>query len=460
MSFVTTANIPLIAHADEPSQQLAFPGAKGFGKYSQGGKGGEVYIVTSLLDELENPSKGTLRYAIKSKNPRTIVFNVSGVIHLKSPLKIKYGNVTIAGQTSPGGITLTGAPVSINKSNNIIIRHLRFRLGTSGYAEDSFSVRDSEDIIIDHCSLSWSVDETASFYNNRAFTLQNSIISHSLSKSIHPKGDHGYGGIWGGANASFINNVIANHTSRTPRINGYRLKPTYKLEEEFVEIINNTIFNWGHNNIYGSENGRFNLINNYFKSGKASKIIQLVDIWYSPLIKENQAYISGNFYQYNDEITAQNWLGVNVRDAVKSKRIKLPKDHVLFSQTPIIPANNASTEQHFLDAKSNFNQVISQRNVGANRNANGIFIDSVDSLVYQQLTDEVEIVKNGIIDHEFELIGSWACFEKQFLSFPAINDDNNDGVNDAWAKNKLMASEYKTMSSEDLLFKYINELAQ
>ena len=442
---------------------LAFEGAKGFGRYSQGGKNGKLYIVTSLLDQPDNPLPGTLRHAIKQKHARTVVFAVSGVIKLQAPLKISHGYITIAGQSSPGGITLAGAPVTVSKSEQVILRYLRFRLGTFGYAEDALTVRNSENVIIDHCSMSWSVDETASLYNNRNFTLQNSIISHSLNNSIHPKGKHGYGGIWGGANASFINNIIANHASRTPRINGHRLKAPYPQADEFIELINNTVFNWQHNNVYGSENGRFDLRNNYYKAGAASKIIQFADIWYSPYIKENQAYIAGNVMAGENpiaqQLSKQNWLGINYRNAVKSKRIKSTKDSAWLTEQLL----NTSANEDYPSAKSNFTQLIQKQTAGANRNANGVFIDNVDLLVYQQLRDEVKIVKQGLIDHEFELINSWENYEQQFRGFNAIIDQNHDGIDDNWLKNwqkSAQGQQQKNIKPQDLLNIYLAQLAQ
>lgn len=437
-------------------QEIAFPTAQGFGKYATGGVNGQLYIVTSLADDAKKPTQGTLRYAIEKKHPRTIVFAVSGVIKLVDELKISHGNITVAGQTSPGGITLIGAPVTVSSSENVIIRYMRFRLGTFGYAEDSLTVRNSNTIMIDHCSLSWSVDETASFYNNRNFTLQNSIISYSLNDSIHPKGKHGYGGIWGGANASFINNIIANHASRTPRINGHRLNSPYPQDEEFVELINNIIFNWGHNNVYGSENGRFNLINNYYKPGKASNRMQFADIWYSPKIKQNQAYISGNVIEGDVELSAKNWLGVNYRKAEKAKRTVSEQNSVWLSDKAII-TSVTQPSLHYLSAEQSYLNATKLQSIGATRNANGKFIDNVDALVYQQLTDFVPIKGDGLINHEFDLIGSWPAYAKQFTGFASIVDNNQDGIDDNWLKDAKQ--EIASLAPEQILLEYLNYLA-
>ena len=269
----------------EPTTSVpAFPGAEGGGKYTTGGRAGVVVHVTTLSDERDKstgqPIQGSLRKAVQTDGTRTIVFDVAGTINLSSQLEIASGNLTIAGQTAPGdGICIAGYPVVV-KASNVIIRFLRFRMGDQNKVEgDALSINDRKNIIVDHCSFSWSTDECVSCYGNTDFTLQYCFITESLRRSVHVKGNHGYGGIWGGTNASFHHNLLAHHDSRNPRFDH-----SYVNNKCFgpVDYVNNVVYNWGGNSTYGGEGydqvRKINMINNYYKYGPAtSKKTRLVD---------------------------------------------------------------------------------------------------------------------------------------------------------------------------------------
>ena len=259
----------LLATSSVSAQELqpAFPGAEGFGRYVTGGRGGNVFHVTNLNDSGE----GSLRWALSQAGIKTIVFDVSGTIELKSKLNIP-SNTTIAGQTAPGdGICVADYPCAIN-GNNVIVRYMRFRLGndyvTTNGADgwDGFGALDKNNYIIDHCSVSWSIDECLSCIGGKNITVQWCISAQSLRHAGHTKGNHGYGGNWGGSGASFHHNLMIHHESRTPR-----LGPRYTTQlDERMDMRNNVIYNWTGNGVYGGEAMKINIVNNYYKPGPGS----------------------------------------------------------------------------------------------------------------------------------------------------------------------------------------------
>ncbi|MCM1078178.1 MAG: pectate lyase [Bacteroidales bacterium] len=267
------AALPLLATAQTETAP-AFPGAEGFGRYTTGGRGGKVIHVTNLNDS----GTGSLRAALSGTAKKIIVFDVGGYIDLKSNLPIT-SNTTILGQTAPSpGITLRYYTVEFTKGDNIICRFMRFRRSQVKDVNDGADAtwgRQRKNIILDHCSFSWSIDEVASFYDNRDFTMQWCTIGEGLN-SGHDKGDHSYGGIWGGKGASFHHNYITHVQNRAPRFNGARYnwtgydkaKYANSIQAERVDFRNCVMYNWGTGGCYGGPGGGYiNMVNNYYKAG-------------------------------------------------------------------------------------------------------------------------------------------------------------------------------------------------
>lgn len=261
------------------AQAPAFPGAEGHGRFTTGGRGGKVIHVTNLTDDASNPAEGSLRWALKQSGTKTIVFDVSGYIDLKADLSISK-NTTIAGQTAPeGGITLRYYTLHLS-GDNIIVRFIRSRRSQVKDVNDGADAiweRHRKNLLLDHCSFSWSIDEIASFYDNRDFTMQWCTLGEGLANPGHSKGAHSYGGIWGGKSASFHHNMIAHVQNRAPRFNGARYgwdgydktKYSSTVDAERVDFRNCLMYNWGNGNgCYGGPGGGYiNIVNNYYKAG-------------------------------------------------------------------------------------------------------------------------------------------------------------------------------------------------
>ena len=400
----------------------------GAGAETTGGRGGSVYYVTSLEDSND---AGTLRYALSQNATRTILFRVSGVINLKSQLRIRYGNVTIAGQTAPGdGICVAGYPVTI-EADNVIIRFMRFRMGDENQVEgDALTCINRENIIIDHCSMSWGTDECASCYGNANFTMQYCLIAESLCNSVHNKGSHGYGGIWGGQTASFHHNLMAHHYSRTPRFCGSRYTNEPDLEK--VDFRNNVIYNWSGLGGYAGEGGSYNMMNNYYKPGPATdaRNNEVCYRIFAPNADDgtNQQaqgvwgvfYVSGNIMEGYDNVTADNWDGgiqPDVTNAVGSFSIDQIKSLEAFDITTYTLTETAAEA---------YETVLSYAGASLVR-------DQTDTRIVNEVRNRTYTYEgsngstNGIIDSQTD-VGGW----DDYASADIPTDTDLDGIPDEW----------------------------
>jgi pectate lyase/predicted small lipoprotein YifL len=413
-------------------EAVAFPGAEGGGMYTTGGRGGAVFVVTSLEDGV---SEGTLRYAVGQSGARTIVFAVAGTIYLNSELKISNGDLTIAGQSAPGGgITLANYPITIN-AENIIIRFLRFRMGDQKAVEgDAIWGRRHADIILDHCSMSWSTDECASFYDNENFTMQWCLIAESLNESVHGKGAHGYGGLWGGYNATFHHNLLAHHKSRNPRFYGVR----DGIVRERAEMVNNVIYNWGSNSSYGGEAGEYNIVNNYYKAGPATKSNRdrIFEAYYEE--SYGKFFLSGNYVDGYPSVTNDNWLGFDLKSGGDKSTL------VAASRFDIIEVNYTSAEEAYTDVLEHVGaslsrDVIDERIVGEVTNGDATYGGTYGESV-------------GIIDTQ-ATVGGWPDLD----AGTAPVDSDKDGMSDEWeSQNSLNPNDATDAAGNDIDESYTN----
>lgn len=444
---VIASLVLLSAFALQAKQLPAFPSAEGGGMYTTGGRGGKVLYVTNLSD---SGKEGSLRWALTRNYPRTVVFKVSGTIELEKKLLIRSDSLTIAGQTAPGdGITIKGYPVRV-QANNIIIRYIRFRMGDeTQQQDDAIEGQFQQDIIFDHCSISWGTDEQASFYGNKNFTMQWCIISESLNHSVHKKGNHGYGAIWGGKDASFHHNLLANHNSRNPRFDHPGIYDSLEQMAEYrggVEFVNNVVFNWNNHASYGGESGAFNLINNYYKPGKDSKRKDVFLRPYKEGYNYGKFYVKGNVLAGNDEVGKNNSLGIEMGSdsafnsiaLVQSIEIKgvLKVDQVEKAYASVLAGAGAS---HVRDA--------------------------VDTRIVREVSTGISTYKGsvgglaGIIDSQQD-VGGWPVLQ----SAAAPIDTDQDGMPDAWEKKHKLnindASDANKVSRKGytMLELYLNEL--
>lgn len=402
------------------SQQIAFPSAEGWGKYTVGGRGGKVYEVTNLNDK----GPGSLREAVNAFGPRTVVFRVSGTIELNSKLDIRNPYITIAGQTAPGeGICIRNYPIMIG-ADEIILRYLRVRLGDeSGNDSDAISGRYHKNIILDHISASWSIDETVSLYHCNNITVQWCLISESLYNSNHVKGHHGFGGIWGGPNSTYHHNLIVHHSSRNPRFASGCGNTDYR---------NNVIYNWGYNSAYGGEkvqaNSDFtyssvNMVANYYKAGpgtlRGALKYRIVEPSTRAYPSDNgEWYVADNYVYGYTAVTADNWHG-----GVQSNNyIKLD------SPAEFMPINQQTAEEAYQSVMEYVGASLPRRDTIDKRIIQEVKTGTVTYGTGTYNTDQgLGAAPSGIIDSQTD-VGGWPVLKSE----PAPADRDHDGMPDGW----------------------------
>ncbi|GHV37940.1 pectate lyase [Bacteroidia bacterium] len=438
------------------AQTPAFPGAEGGGMYTTGGRGGKVYYVNTLEDTLAGNKKtqeGSLRWCLKRPGPKTILFKVAGIIHLRSKLTIS-DSTTIAGQSAPGdGICIADHPVRV-EGDNVIVRYMRFRLGDlMGVQDDSFYGMRNKNLIIDHCSMSWGTDECSSFYDNENFTMQWCIISESLRASVHEKGSHGYGAIWGGKKASYHHNLLAHHDSRNPRMCGSRY--SNQAELELVDFRNNVIYNWGSNSGYAGEGGRYNFVNNYYKpaptSFNRSRIFapnadegvnkQAKGVW-------GTFHLNGNFVFGNQKVTKNNYLGLQPNP--ETKDIQELVSYMPF-EVPFVATDDAETA---------YKKVLAHAGASYKRDkTDARVINEVKKGLAPKRASHNAGTKPGLIDTQND-VGGWDVYTYD----PAlvIVDPDIDGIPDKWMEKHYPGKLANDLNEEGYTYLevYLNSLIE
>lgn len=460
---ITAAVLSIAAFAQAP----AFPGAEGHGRYVTGGRGGKIVHVTNLNDS----GTGSLRAAVNGSDKKIVVFDVGGVIALKSDLKIG-ANTTIAGQTAPApGITVRYYTIRPDASN-IIVRFIRFRRGQEkdvNDGADAIWTRHQTGQIYDHCSFSWSIDEVASFYDNNNFTMQWCTLAESLNNAGHGKGAHGYGGIWGGKLASFHHNLIAHVNNRSPRFNGARydwtgytsnkLYSQYKwanaVQSEIVDFRNCIIYNCGNGCYGGPGGGRINIVNNYYKSGPAASTDRVtnISIGNSTSSSDNSKYwnMTSLYYIKGNQVNSnanRDWTGINYDSGVftiNGERYTLDTNHY-YGNDVTYTKNSAGQDcvRIRLENQTDAGEVTTHSALKAyekvlNFAGASLNRDDVDTR-YAKETREGTATYSGSVTKKkgrIDLVSDVQGYTEANFgtgSRPAGYDTDNDGIPDEWEK--------------------------
>lgn len=399
--------------------QLAFPGAQGYGRFAIGGRGGKVVEVTNLNDS----GSGSLRYAVENvEGPRTIVFRVSGNIELKSRLVVGDPYVTIAGQTAPGkGITISRAPVGLTGDDGII-RFLRVRIG-AGRTYDGMGLTGANHSIIDHSSISWTIDESFSSRGAHNITLQRTLISEALNVAGHSKYEegkmHGYAATIGGDIGSFHHNLLAHNYGRNWSMGGGLDGNGYYTGR--LDIRNNVVYNWGHRTTDGGAH-EVNFVNNYYKPGPATSLFFALTMNHEGVgLGSQRAYFSGNIMPGTFDLSNQE----EGRRSVITNNEKV--DYETFVDEPFFPSY-VDTQP----ARVAYKSVLSD--VGSN-----LPLDEHDKRIIRETLDSTFTYKGrisklgGMIDTEQD-VGGWEDYPEE--TRPKDWDSDHDGLPDWWEKAK------------------------
>ncbi|WP_159517386.1 pectate lyase family protein [Sunxiuqinia indica] len=416
-NLIASVILLLLLTSTSVGQQLAFPSAEGFGAYSKGGRGGAVLYVTNL----DNDGPGSLRWAIDQQGPRTVVFAVSGTIELKDRLTIENPYITVAGQTAPGdGICIKGETVRI-ETHDVVIRYIRVRLGDgmqgqgSLQGKDAISISKGKDIIVDHCSASWSLDEILSTSTHHPTLTRVTVQWCFITEGLNPD-NHGFGSLirgTGGAQYSYLYNLYAHNKGRNPRPGNYDSNPHNEDPLGLLlDFRNNVIYNWGGTHAgYNADTKsvtRLNYVGNYLIPGADSKA---TGIAYSTGSPYNRAYFEGNYYdgkQPNDQ-----WELVKFNDSWINNEIKAYKQNKPFETGPV------NTES----ARSAYHRILATGGATLPKR------DSVD----QRIVNDVKNRTGKIIASQLE-VGGWPRLNS---SQPPLDTDH-DGMPDEWeGKNSL-----------------------
>ncbi|WP_439132696.1 polysaccharide lyase [Polaribacter sp.] len=436
----------------------AFPGAEGGAAFTPGGRGGKIFVVTSL----EDSGKGTFREACEAVGARTIVFNVSGIIHLKKPISVRAPYITIAGQTAPGdGICIAGESVLLD-THDIIIRHMRFRRGATDVTrrDDGLGGNVIGNVMIDHCSISWGLDENISLYRHQFkanskskleklpavnVTIQNSISSEGLDTY-----NHAFGSTIGGLNSTFIRNLWANNISRNPSVGMFGS----------FNFVNNVLFNWWNRSVDGGDyRSMFNIINNYYKPGPITpedkpiryRILKPETGYMEPKTY-GRAYVNGNYVAGSPEVTMNNWNG-----GIQLGNNKNSKDYLaLIKQAKPFPMAHVS----IMDAQEAYNFVLD--NAGATlpkrdavdkrvikyvRTGKITYKEGLENTIGKEFIKRrlpADSYKKGIITHP-DQVGGYPKYKGK-----AYKDSDGDGIPDKWEKKFGLDPNNPTDANKDL----------